>query len=88
VPCTFPNHDECPENNVDGPRRTFALLRNDGSGTMSDVWSDSDDQNIHKKTYDFAFIDLNQDGCLDLFMGLCRGYQVMIQECPPTGSGS
>ena len=62
----------------------FALLRNPGNGLVSDPWSAANDQNFHLDPHDFAFIDVNNDGCLDLFMGLCTGWAVFVQtNCPP-----
>ena len=41
-------------------------------------------QNFHLDPHDFGFIDVNNDGCLDLFMGLCTGWAVFVQtNCPP-----
>ena len=62
----------------------FALLRNDGTGRMSDPWAGNDPQNFHTDPHDFAFFDLNSDGCLDIFMGKCTGWEVFVQEdCEP-----
>lgn len=59
----------------------IALLRNNGSGQLSDPWSQ--DQNFHLRPHDFAFVDLNNDGCLDMVLGLCEGYRVFMREnCP------
>ena len=61
----------------------FALLQNRGDGFLSDPWSDAGDENFHVDPHDFAFLDLNNDGCLDLFMGLCTGWKVFVQNgCP------
>jgi hypothetical protein len=63
----------------------FALLRNNGSGVLSDPWPGNQDQNIHEDPFDFAFIDIDRDGSLDLFMGLCSGYRVFRQtNVPPS----
>jgi hypothetical protein len=59
----------------------FALLRNDGAGMMSDPWPGSDNQNFHVDPHDFAFLDVNSDGCPDIQMGLCTGWKVFIQTC-------
>jgi hypothetical protein len=67
------------------PARKFALLKNDGTGGMWDPFTT--DQNFHVNTWDFAFIDLNGDGCLDLFMGVCSGYKVFINTTPPKCQG-
>jgi hypothetical protein len=65
--------------------RRFTLLRNDGAGNVSDPYAS--DQAFHINTHDFAFLDLNGDGCLDLFMGLCNGYQLLINTTPPKCQG-
>ncbi len=60
----------------------FALLRNDGTGNLTDPYTS--EQNFHVKAHDFAFVDINRDGCLDIFMGLCTGWRVFIRQgCPP-----
>ena len=64
----------------------FALLENNGNGQLSDPWAANNDQNIHEDPHDFGFIDVNGDGCLDIFMGKCTGWEVFVQdECsgPP-----
>jgi len=62
----------------------FALLRNPGDGRFEDPWSDSNDQNFHLEVQDFAFIDINNNGCPDLFMGLCSGWRVLMRDiCVP-----
>ncbi len=61
----------------------FALLRNDGSGGLSDPWPSNDNQNFHIDPHDFAFLDVNGDGCMDIQMGLCTGWRVFIQSCDP-----
>ena len=71
----------------------FALLRNDGAGHLADPWSAADDQNFHLDPHDFGFLDVNNDGCLDIFMGLCTGWRVFIQAdcivpCPWDLDGS
>ena len=38
------------------------------------------DLSFHATSFDFAFIDINGDGCLDLFAGLCTGYKVFINR--------
>ncbi len=67
-----------------GSSNDFALLNNPGDGHVFDPWGVGDDQNFHLDPHDFAFIDVNDDGCLDLFMGLCVGWRVFIQaNCAP-----
>jgi len=64
----------------------FALLRNDGDANLDEPWIAINDKNIHMDTHDFAFIDVDRDGRLDIFMGLCVGWAVFMQqvglECP------
>ncbi len=56
----------------------FCLLRNDGTGTMDDPYAI--DTEIHVRPHDYTFVDINNDGCMDIFMGLCTGWQVFIQS--------
>ncbi|MEE8156501.1 MAG: VCBS repeat-containing protein [Phycisphaerales bacterium] len=63
-----------------GEGNEFALLRNDSAGAFDDPWPTNDDQNFHLDAHDFAFIDVNNDGCQDLLLGLCTGWRVLIQE--------
>ncbi|MFQ5665161.1 MAG: FG-GAP-like repeat-containing protein [Candidatus Binatia bacterium] len=65
--------------------RRFALLQNDGSGNLSDPYGT--DEPFHVSTHDFAFVDLNGDGCLDLFTGVCSGYKVFMNTTPPKCQG-
>ncbi|MCZ6837551.1 MAG: VCBS repeat-containing protein [Planctomycetota bacterium] len=58
----------------------FALLQNDAQGALHDPWPLSTNLPIHAQPHDFAFVDLNRDGCLDIFMGLCTGWRVLIQK--------
>jgi hypothetical protein len=79
------DHGVCPVD-VDIPNCNsggqLALLRNDGNGNLADPYSSG--QNFHVEAHDFAWIDINKDGCLDLFVGLCSGWRVFIREsCPP-----
>ena len=72
-----------------GPSNDFALLQNPGNGLVFDPWGAAEDQNFHLDPHDFGFIDINNDGCLDLFMGLCTGWRVFIQQncCPNDVNG-
>jgi hypothetical protein len=58
--------------------RRFALFRNDG-GTFSNPYG-----NIAYEwatnSYDFAFIDINQDGLLDFISGKCSGYGLFMSD--------
>ncbi len=94
--CTFPNHAGCAEDNVTVandpafPRTRFSLVRNStaaGATALQNPWGiDDSSQAFNLKSYDFAFVDMNGDGCQDLFLGLCSGYRVLIQSCPSTGA--
>ncbi len=72
--------------NCSGPEaREFCLLRNDGNGVMDDPYLA--DQNWHVRPHDFAFVDLDQDRCFDIVMGLCDGYAVFVQQnCAPVAA--
>ena len=65
----------------------FALMRNDGSANFTEPWADNDDQNFHVDPHDFAFIDINKDDRLDIFMGLCTGWALFIQGAGPQCPG-
>ena len=57
----------------------FASRQHPGDGALFDPWPGSQSQNFHVDPHDFAFLDINNDGCLDIFMGLCAGWRVFIQ---------
>ncbi len=65
----------------------LGLFQNDGLGALTDPYLDLTDpndplpvtRNFHLRAHDIEFIDINGDGKLDLFQGLCDGYSVMIQ---------
>ena len=58
----------------------LALLRNPGNGNFEDPWSIGNTQNFHIEAHDFVFMDVNNDGCQDIVMGLCTGFSVLIQD--------
>ncbi|MBL0921596.1 MAG: VCBS repeat-containing protein [Phycisphaerales bacterium] len=62
-----------------GTGSRFALLRNDGAGAFTDPWPNSSNQNIHIEAHDFGFLDINNDGCLDIIMGTCTSYVLFRQ---------
>ena len=72
-----------------GTSNDFALLQNPGNGVVFDPGGANEDQNLHLDPHDFGFIDINNDGRLDLFMGLCTGWRVFIQQncCPNDVNG-
>ena len=62
-----------------GGSQEFTLLQNPGNGIFFDPWPNNADQNFHIQPHDWAFIDINKDGLLDMFMGTCTGWKVFIQ---------
>ena len=58
----------------------LALVQNNGNGQMSDPWASNNDQNFHVGAHDYGFLDVNSDGCLDLFTAKCVGWNVFIQD--------
>lgn len=48
-----------------------------GVGRGSELWKDN--------VFDFAFVDIDDDGVLDIFMGLCRGYKILLRGNPGAG---
>ena len=65
--------------NIFGCTRRFALLRNNGQGQMSDPWGATVNP-WNQSTHDFAFLDIDGDGKLDLLQGQCNSYAVFIQQ--------
>ncbi len=59
----------------------FCLLRNDGSGGLTDPYAGTT-QNFNLSAHDYDYIDLNGDGRLDLILCLCDGWRVLIQDAP------
>lgn len=55
----------------------FALLRN-FLGSLTDPYTSP--KNVHMPAHDVAFLDVNGDGKLDIFMGVCHGYKVFIRN--------
>lgn len=75
---TFDIEDESCEEHF----REFALLRNDGTGNFTDPYG-VPATNIHISVFDHEFVDINGDGCLDLFVGGCGAYKVFINTTLP-----
>jgi len=78
--------DEPPcETSVDegqnGGVRVFTLFENEGlhSGNIIDPYANTT-QPWNISNYDQDFIDINNDGALDIIMGTCEGYKVFMQE--------
>ena len=61
--------------------RKFALLRNNGiaSGSFVDPFGASIVNPWNANTYDFVFLDVNNDGKMDLFQGRCLEYALFVQ---------
>ncbi len=55
----------------------FSLLRNNGAGVFDDPFPVGSPVDL--RPHDFEFMDVNGDGLLDIVMGLCTGWAVLIQ---------
>ena len=64
-----------------GPNRRFIIFENQGDhsgnlihpyGATMNVWNIS--------TYDHDYIDINNDGFMDIILGTCDGYKIFVQE--------
>jgi len=71
------------DNGQAGGVRVFTLFENAGvhSGNIVDPYN-SVDQPWNISNYDQDFIDLNNDGFMDLILGDCEGYRIFIQDDP------
>lgn len=70
---------------IPGCNREMTLLENMGNMPYPDLvdpFPSTQDQNYNVSTFDFAFIDINGDGWLDIWQGTCTGTQVLIQQPP------
>ena len=69
---------------ISGCDGQFALLRNSLSVSPSRGFTDPNTGNQQPwntfGNYDFDWVDINGDGCLDMIQGLCVGYKVFIQS--------
>ena len=63
--------------------RKLTLLRNEGDGTFIDPWGGAP-KAWSENAFDFTFIDINQDGNLDLFAAHCASYAVFMNTAAPT----
>ncbi len=62
----------------------FTILENKGDRVFVDPYDAANDPPYALEAHDFAFIDINNDGCVDLFFGLCTGYALFMQtSCEP-----
>ncbi|MFT5889931.1 MAG: hypothetical protein ACI9Y7_000019 [Dokdonia sp.] len=76
-----PPCDTSEDNGQAGGVRTFTLFENEGvfSGNIIDPYAGQDNAwNIGN--YDQDFIDINNDGLLDIILGGCEGYVIFVQE--------
>ncbi len=48
-------------------------LENDGTENLSAPWPWDNSQDFYVNAMDLAYIDIDREGCLDIFMGLCDG---------------
>lgn len=64
-----------------GNNNGFCLLRNDGSGGLTDPYSGST-LNFNLSAHDYDYIDINNDGRLDLILCLCEGWRIFVQDPP------
>ncbi len=58
--------------------REFALLRND-TGGFSNTYN-GEEHPWELNTYDFALLDINNDGLIDVFKGACQGYEIYMSD--------
>ncbi len=63
--------------------RKLTLLRNEGDGTFIDPWGGAP-KAWSENAFDFAFVDLDRDGNLDLFAANCASYAVFMNTAAPT----
>ncbi len=57
----------------------LALLLNDRDGTLSEAWRHTAQPSL-ANTIDFAFIDIDRDGLLDIFAATCTDYAVWLHH--------
>ncbi len=59
----------------------FVLFENlgAGNGLRDNEWPNNEAFNTDP--HDFAFIDIDNDGCQDMIMGLCTGWRVFMNTC-------
>ena len=76
-----PPCDTSTDNGQAGGVRVFTLFENEDvhSGNIIDPYNNID-QPWNISNYDQDFIDINNDGALDLILGDCEGYRIFMQE--------
>jgi len=57
----------------------FILWENIGNGLRDNEWPGN--ANFNTNPHDFAFLDIDNDGCQDMVMGLCTGWRVFMNTC-------
>ncbi len=62
--------------------RAFLLLENDATGTFTDPYGAAD-KPWSNNMFDFAFVDVNNDGNLDIFSAECSGYGLYTSTLDP-----
>ena len=63
-----------------GASSEFILWENLGSdGLRDNEWPGN--ANFNVDPHDFAFLDIDRNGCVDLVMGLCTGWRVFMNQC-------
>ncbi|MEM7332512.1 MAG: putative Ig domain-containing protein, partial [Chloroflexota bacterium] len=65
--------------------RKFVLLKNDGNGGFSDPYGASPEV-WNQNMFDFAFIDIDRDGNMDIFAAECDGYGVYMNTAVPSAN--
>ncbi len=68
---------------IGGCDREATLLENPGDGHYFDP--QGPDLQMHTSTFDARLIDVDDDGWLDIYMGLCVGTYLLRQNGPVTG---
>ncbi|MEM9546350.1 MAG: FG-GAP-like repeat-containing protein, partial [Bacteroidota bacterium] len=58
--------------------RTFAIMQND-NGNIIDPYTNGN-QFWEGNSYDFCFLDVNNDGLQDIFIGRCSGYNLLLND--------
>ena len=78
-PCETANND-----GGTGGARTFVLFQNEGvhSGNIVDPY-DGQTNIWDISNYDHDFIDINNDGYMDIIMGTCDGYKIFVNDVEP-----